>query len=378
MAKSIYIGVDNKARKVKKLYIGVNDKARKIKKGYIGVDGVARLFYYSDISKAGTAASLSETKINLTSGQTNDYILFAGGQQDLTTYVPKGSVDAYNSSLVKTTPSNLSKARTNIANASVGNYTLFAGGSELHYTGTSFIDSNVVDAYSNTLVRTTPTALTSNAIAGVTTTEYACFNNGEMYNSSLVKSTHSNTDWTKSSPLGNYSILVSALNNRDALTIWSLNNNTLVSTVSYEAFGISSTFKGRNGFGIASVNNKYTILAGGSSTGDATGTYYDDAVAITQTLTSTIAPNLSSTRYLPCGCSTSRVAFFAGGADIYKTLSNTVDTYNETLTRQSLENLSVKRQGLASGVIQDHVLFAGGGTHTTTYTSYDTVDVYDI
>lgn len=47
MAKGIFTGIDDKARKAKKLYIGVDGKARKVKKAYIGVDGVARLFYSS-------------------------------------------------------------------------------------------------------------------------------------------------------------------------------------------------------------------------------------------------------------------------------------------------------------------------------------------
>ena len=45
MAKGIYIGVNDKARKVKKCYIGVDGIARKVKKAYIGVDGVAQLVY---------------------------------------------------------------------------------------------------------------------------------------------------------------------------------------------------------------------------------------------------------------------------------------------------------------------------------------------
>lgn len=44
MAKGIYTGVDNKARKVKKVYIGVDNVARKVKKVYIGdSSGKARL-----------------------------------------------------------------------------------------------------------------------------------------------------------------------------------------------------------------------------------------------------------------------------------------------------------------------------------------------
>lgn len=42
MSKGIYVGVDNKARKVKNIYVGVDDKARKVKAAYVGVGGVAR------------------------------------------------------------------------------------------------------------------------------------------------------------------------------------------------------------------------------------------------------------------------------------------------------------------------------------------------
>lgn len=49
-SRNIYIGVDNKARHVKKLYIGVNGVARKIKKAYIGVNGKARLFYKYELA----------------------------------------------------------------------------------------------------------------------------------------------------------------------------------------------------------------------------------------------------------------------------------------------------------------------------------------
>lgn len=44
MAKAMYVGVDNKARKVKKMYVGVDGVAREAKKGYVGVSNVARPF----------------------------------------------------------------------------------------------------------------------------------------------------------------------------------------------------------------------------------------------------------------------------------------------------------------------------------------------
>ena len=42
---SIYIGVNNKARKVKSIYVGVNGIAHKVKKAYIGISNKARLFF---------------------------------------------------------------------------------------------------------------------------------------------------------------------------------------------------------------------------------------------------------------------------------------------------------------------------------------------
>lgn len=39
-----YIGVDGKARAVRKIYVGIEGKAREIVKGYVGVNGVARRF----------------------------------------------------------------------------------------------------------------------------------------------------------------------------------------------------------------------------------------------------------------------------------------------------------------------------------------------
>ena len=47
MAKNIYVGVSDVARKVTKAYVGVSGTARKIIKGYVGVNGVAQQFFSS-------------------------------------------------------------------------------------------------------------------------------------------------------------------------------------------------------------------------------------------------------------------------------------------------------------------------------------------
>ena len=37
MAKNAYVGVNNKAKKIKNIYVGIDNKARKVKSAYIGV-----------------------------------------------------------------------------------------------------------------------------------------------------------------------------------------------------------------------------------------------------------------------------------------------------------------------------------------------------
>ena len=81
MTKACYIGVDGKARKVKKIYIGIAGKARKVKKAYVGVGGKARLFYSADqkLGYYGTVTALSQARDWLAATSVGNYGLFGGG-----------------------------------------------------------------------------------------------------------------------------------------------------------------------------------------------------------------------------------------------------------------------------------------------------------
>ena len=143
MAKGIYLGVGNVARKVKKAYIGIGGVARKIKKMYIGIGNVARLFFSGgELEYVGTITALSAARDSLRATTVGSYALFGGGYTSNFSNV----VDAYNTSLTRSTPTALSTARSNLAATTVGSYALFGGG----YVSTSISDvtrSNVVDAY---------------------------------------------------------------------------------------------------------------------------------------------------------------------------------------------------------------------------------------
>lgn len=178
MAKAVYVGVGSKARKMKKAYIGIGGKARKVKKMYIGVGGKARLCYSAELEKVGMATALSTTRYDMRAATVGKYALFAGGYISKSSfgYSVSSSVDAYNTSLTKSTPTELSCKRCGHAAASVGGYALFAGGAS-SYNLLGFYENLVsaVDAFTSAACQMKPlpprsgrTALTMWAKAGKT------------------------------------------------------------------------------------------------------------------------------------------------------------------------------------------------------------------
>lgn len=129
------------------------------------------------------------------------YALFGGGEsitnsisppQVTPTYTVKNTVDAYDASLTRTTPTTLSTARQELAAAAVGGYGLFGGG----YTTKSH--SNVVDAYDASLTHTSPAgiAVARNNLAAAAVGKYALFGGGtqggysayvDVYDASLTR-----------------------------------------------------------------------------------------------------------------------------------------------------------------------------------------------
>ena len=77
MAKNGYIGISDKARKVKSIYIGVNGVARKVKKAYIGVNGVAQEWYSSGVLISSLSAGDS-VYMNVNGVRTEFLIVHSG------------------------------------------------------------------------------------------------------------------------------------------------------------------------------------------------------------------------------------------------------------------------------------------------------------
>ena len=116
--------------------------------------------YDSSLTRS-TPTSLSQAREYLAATNIGGYALFGGGYADFYSNV----VDAYDNSLTRSTPTSLSQYRTNLAATSVvhtgdsspqSGYALFAGG---YYNDSGHTYPAIVDAYDTSLTRTTPTAL---------------------------------------------------------------------------------------------------------------------------------------------------------------------------------------------------------------------------
>ena len=336
MTKGAYVGVGGVARKIKKGYVGVDGKARKIKKAYIGVGGVARPCWGGEELKYyGVVTHLSEGRASLAATTVGGYALFGGGEAG--DFVPNTAVDAYTTSLVHSTPAPLSCSRESFAATTVGNYALFGGGD-----GGA---GGPVDAYTTSLVHSTTASRTEGRsdLAATTVGGYALFGGGSS--SRTVEA------YTESLVLSNATSLSSA---RDGLAATTVGG--------YALFG-----------------------GGGDGAAMAEGTV--DAYT-TSLVRSTPAP-LSEERDDLAATTVGGYALFGGGlykgsaprASTYISFSGTVDAYTTSLVRSTATSLSSAREGLAATTVGGYALFGGGfyegGSARATGAAYSaTVDAY--
>lgn len=152
--------------------------------------------YNTLLTRTTSTNALTQKRTMLTSTNSkNNYVLFGGGWTDSATR--SNLVEAFNNSMGKTTPTTLSIPRYDLASASIGDYALFAGGNEYDV----LYGTNRVDIYNSSLVRTTSN-LTNNPLylAGASLKNYALFGGGmcnyvgnfdtvDAFNSSVVRVT---------------------------------------------------------------------------------------------------------------------------------------------------------------------------------------------
>lgn len=373
MAKAVYVGVGSKARKMKKAYIGIGGTARKVKKMYIGdSSGKARLCYSAELEKVGMAAALSAARDNMRAATVGKYALFAGGFISRSAFGNNvsSSVDAYNTSLTKSTPTELSCKRCGHAAASVGGYALFAGGaSSCNILG--YYDDIVssVDAYDASLTRSAAHIIGATAaIGGAAVGNYALFAGGTVdwpinednvtsyvlaYDPSLTFTTAPRLSVAranvKGASVGNYALFAGGKADSFCTTVDAYNASLTRTTA-------TTLSNAENNSAAATVGN-HAIFVGNTASAD----IYDAS------LTKTSAAILSTARTGLAATTVGDYAIFSG--------SGVADFCDASLTRSSI-GTSMTGYDMGAATIGDYALFAGGQSGENSGTAYDSVEVY--
>jgi hypothetical protein len=175
------------------------------------------------------------------------------------------TINAYNTSLTRTTPTGLSYTGRNGNASFTASYALFAGG----WNGTSYF--NTVNAYDSNLTRTTPTSLSvARRLLGVTEVGvYALFGGGntgsvssavDAYNNSLVRSSPTALNIARDSIGGtktnSFGLFVGGSLSSASVDAYS-SNLTRTNPPSFRK-GLSSSFSGVNYEGLAITANTNT------------------------------------------------------------------------------------------------------------------------
>ncbi|MBU5331874.1 hypothetical protein KQI61_06660 [Anaerocolumna aminovalerica] len=371
MAKGVYFGIAEKARKVKKLYFGVGDKSRKVKKMYFGVDGKARICYSSGINKIDTPLNITESvggrfswrdgscapvgdklvvSMSKATGQmdtfstslvkgsaplpligvTNQYgwcaaklpsyAVFAGGKhttdrdgRDYT--IGQNGVYSYNASLAVTSASYLTRGRYYIGAGSIGDYVTFAGGT---YDNSSS-DYDYIETFNNSLSRGVSIQLNgrmSNPI-GLNVPGYLIYAHGYNYN-------------------------IPSINSQIHILDTSLNKI-------YRTISRSSNIS--TGSSSGASNGAYALYMGGQNV---------PVDVVSASLVVSELPIGTDGRFNACGISFDEQAVFAGGSMLGGIDTKDAVTFNKNLVRDVIQDLSVGRRRMFSGRLNNLGFFIGG------------------
>ena len=350
-------------------FVDGNSKARNIKKAYVGIGGKARpCFDYEGVDYYGEIAALTNGKAYLAATTVGSYALFGGGRSSEVNGEVFNTVDAYNSSLAKSTPSVLSRAAYELAATTVGNYALFGGGND-----GGFIH-NIVNAYNANLTRTTPIGLSQNSegLAATTVGNYALFGGGyngsgvsdvNAYNQYLTRTTPTGLSYARrnlaATTVGNYALFGGGfVSDRGARTgrVDSYSSSLVMTT-------LSDDINDAPVFPAATTVGNYALFGGGSMSRNINGEPIDAVTSYNTSLVKGTPTKLSVARTALAATTVGNYALFGGGrngANDTITDYSTVDAYSPSLARFSPKELVANRVGLAATTVGNYAMFGGG------------------
>ena len=339
--------------------VSIGDKARKIVKGYVGVGGVARRFYSGAFHKLANVTSLSVARGRCCAATIGNYTLVAGGSAKITAGSNKTTVDTYDTSLVRGSATNLSVARYDCSGATVGDYALFCGGQR--YTSSTVGNA---DAYSSSLVKSSPTSLyASTAHGGTSVGNYAIYvgntSKATAYDTSLVRNTSTSVTAQAmktrlATTLGNYGIFPGGYASSGTAKVDAISSSLVKTSLS----DLSSNCSDGAG---ASTDNHTLVYSNYANVID----IYDKNFVRTS-----MHGAAKSGR---AGISASKFVLFGGASG---GSGKMVEKYDDNLIKTTLEELDADRGFVASARNKDYFIFAGG-TKANDTDAVATVDVYE-
>lgn len=343
MAKKVYIGVNNVARKVKKMYVGVGNVARKVKKAYIGVGGVARPFWTGgEPSYFGNVTSLPLQAGNFEGATIGNHAIFFKGEGTGGDGIRH--VTFYDQSLTQsvaqpnTSTCDMSRAVT------VGSYAFF-------------IESGYyIASYNSSLTFTRTSVNFAASSVGLSRAgDYCIVNNAtniKAISQSLTVSKATGLDASPAngsmSTAGGCALVVGG-ENFPACTRYD---------ASLTKAALASLSIARREHKGASVGSGCVFAGGVTSTGTVTG----QADGYNSSLTRTTLSSLSEARCLAGKTSTGDYAVFCGGfisADNYS-VSKCVELYDTSFVRTVIEPIKTGRYLSGCATIGPYILVAGG------------------
>lgn len=353
--------------------VSTTDVARRTKKAYIGIGGVARpCFGGGQLARYGTITPLSVARRASGVANVGKYMLVMGG--DNATAATTGFydiVDAYDTSLTRSTAPSLRCSSSDGAAGSVGGYAFYAGGGNSGYES-SMTNIQRVTAYDKDLVISSPPDLSQKRYrtSGIASPTHFIVGPGEFggsaranveaYDKNLAKTVATSVSVTRAyvstATIGKYAIFAGGGyngTNYKNVDVYDENLTRTTGTALNNAkWAVSSAYC-----------EKFVAFVGGGGSGT---TRFSDAEVFDSELVKTTIPSLTTAGFNHFGAGLEGEIVFAGGEGVNGTKFSAVECYNENFTKKTLDSLSeAKVKGGScspknSGVIGDYIVFAGG------------------
>lgn len=319
------------------------------------------IIYYDD------AQSLSLAKASFGTASSNQFALFAGGRVDQGSYYKDSitnSVNAYDSSLTRTSPTALAEKKYSAAGGFNGSHYIFAGGTSLNQDQTYYAGSKTVDIYDQSLTILSGESLPyTGQNRGIVTSDGSFLIYQKSTSAKHFCIYNVDLTITEFSPLSDSFLYTFGAKIRD-FTIFANYKTGETSALSNDLTEspLDPLFSLRNNMGTASTTD-YAIFAGG-------GTSSTNAVSSVDAygydLSHINAPELSIARYNIDGGEFSGHAILAAGMPVRVA---TIDAYNNVLTRENPEGFSPNRYMCGIASVGNYLLVAGGMIRSGTYSS---------